>query len=155
MNTAFGFQKPVGKWSIKFQGGCFDTSAVSPLPVHLCHLPTLFLAIHAVHAGKHLSPILAFGATGPSIYLKNGRQFILRFIQCGFEFGIIQHRQCFFKSLFGFFFGGITRFPEIKENSKILYRSFGSLIKFYPVLVRFDVLENFGSPFIIIPETRA
>jgi len=52
-----------------------------------------------------------------------------------------------------FLFGGITPFPEIKQYGKILYGRFSGLIEFYPILIYLGIFENFGSPFVVIPET--
>jgi len=41
------------------------------------------------------------------------------------------------------------------KYGKIFYGSIHLLIEIYPILIQFDVLEDFSSPFIIIPETGA
>jgi hypothetical protein len=57
--------------------------------------------------------------------------------------------------LFGLVFRSVTGFPELKKYGKIFYRRFSSLIEFYPILIQFDILENFGGPFIILPKPGA
>jgi hypothetical protein len=41
------------------------------------------------------------------------------------------------------------------EYGKVFYSGIYLLIEIYPILIQFDVLEDFCSPFIIIPETGA
>ncbi len=57
--------------------------------------------------------------------------------------------------LFGLLFRSISPFPEFKQYGKILYRRVSRLIEFYPILIQLDVLENFGSSFVVVPEPRA
>jgi hypothetical protein len=123
------------------------------LPIQFGYFPTLFFTIHAVHTGQHFGPVLAFCATGATVNLQHCRQFIFWFIQRGFKLGFVYQANGFIINFFGFFFGGIAPFPELKEYGKILYRRFSRLIEFYPILIYFGVFENFGSPFVVIPET--
>jgi hypothetical protein len=41
------------------------------------------------------------------------------------------------------------------EHGKILHSGIHLLIEIYPILIQLDVLENFGSSFIIVPEAGA
>src|SRR5690606_36393697 len=73
MNATFSLEQAISKLPSKLQGSRFDTCSIAPLPVHLCHLPALFLTVHAIHTGQHLCPILAFRATSSGINLYDCR----------------------------------------------------------------------------------
>ncbi len=49
VNTAFCLQQSICKIAVKLESTGFDTRTIAVLPVQFGYVPTLFLAVHAVH----------------------------------------------------------------------------------------------------------
>jgi len=129
-----------------------NTRAVAILPVELAKAPALFLTVHAVHAGQHFGPVLAFGTAGAAVDLQYGRQLVFRLVERAFKLGFIEQLQGLAMRLFGLLLGGIAGLPEVEKHGKILHRGGCLLVQLYPVLVELDVFENFSSPLIVVPK---
>jgi hypothetical protein len=53
-----------------------------------------------------------------------------------------------------FFFFPLAFFPELEENSKILYGSFCLIKKVDPILVKLNGFEDLCGTLVIVPEPR-
>jgi hypothetical protein len=78
--TTFSFEKPIGEWTVKLEGGTLDTGSITVLPIQLSYCPALLLSVHSVHTGKNLSPVLAFRSAGSTVDLNHRRQLVFRLI---------------------------------------------------------------------------
>jgi len=153
VNTAFPFQETVGEWAIELESGTFYPGTITILPVEFSNCPPLLLAIHAIHPGKDLRPVLALCTTCTTIYLYYGGEFVFRLVERAFEFCFLDGSKGLVVGVFNFFLGGFTSFPEVMENGKILYGCFNRVEQPYPVFMDLDLLEDSCSALVIIPET--
>ena len=74
------------------------TKTLHYLEQSVAHWLPLFFAVHFVHAGQYLCPVLAFGSTGTAVYLQHRWQFIFGLIEGAFKFCFLNGFHCFAKS---------------------------------------------------------
>lgn len=152
VNTAFPFQETVGEWAIELESGTFYPGTITILPVEFSNCPPLLLAIHAIHPGKDLRPVLALGSASTTINLNDGREFVFRLVERAFEFSFLDGSKGLVVGVFNFFLGGFTGFPEVMENGKILYGCFNRVEQPYPVFMDLDLFKDSCCALVIIPE---
>jgi hypothetical protein len=113
----------------------------------------LFFAIHAIHAQQHFGPVLAFGAAGAGIDLHDAGELVLGLVQCALELYFFDLGEGLVIGFARLFFAGFAGLPEIEENGKVFDGAVDGVVELDPVFVELDVLENFGGPLVIVPET--
>ena len=155
MDAAFGFEQAVGEGPVELDRGAFDAGAFAVLEIELGDGPALFFAVHAVHAKQHFSPVLAFSAACAGVDLHDAGEFVLGLVESAFELDLFDLGESLVIGFAGFFFAGFAGLPEIEEYGKVFDGAVDGVVEPDPVFVELDVLENFGRPLVIVPETGA
>jgi hypothetical protein len=75
-------------------------------------------------------------------------------VQGAFEFRFLDGLERLVVRLAYFRFGALAFLPKVEKNRKVLDRSLYLFVEFYPIFVDFYILQDLGSPLIVVPETR-
>jgi hypothetical protein len=76
-------------------------------------------------------------------------------VEGALELNLFDLREGLVVSFAGLLFAGFAGLPEIEEDGKVFDGRIDGIVEPDPIFVELDVLEDFGCPLVIVPETRA